>query len=87
MASRHMDRRLRLATTQSNVEKTVEIRLTGTMIVSRRLAWRLEVSRHLCWRLVVEGIVGNNRFSSTTVSHRLGWRLAVGGIVGHNRQK
>ena len=45
------------------------------------------ISRRLCWRLEVEGIVGNNRCSSTTVSRRLGWRLAVEGIVGNNHQK
>ena len=87
MASRRMGRRLRLATAQANVWKTVEIRLTGATIVSRRLGWRLEVSRRLCWRLAVEGIVENNRCSSTTVSRRLGWCLAVERIVGHNRQK
>ena len=87
MASCRMGSRLRLATAQSNVEKTVEIRLTGTTIVSHRLGWHLEVSRRLCWRLAVEEIVGNNRCSSTTVSRRLGWRLDVEGIVGHNCQK
>ena len=45
------------------------------------------VSRLFCWCLAVEGIMGNNHYSSTTVSRRLGWRLAVEGIVGDNRQK
>ena len=87
MASRRIGRQLRPATAQANVWKTVEIRLIEATIVSRRLGWCLKVSRRLCWRLAVEGIVGNNRCSSTTVSRRLGWRLAVEGIVGHNRQK
>ena len=77
MASCRMGRRLRLAITQSNVWKTVEIRLIEATIVSRQLGWRL----------AVKGIVGNNRGSSITVSRRLGWRLAIEGIVGHNRQK
>ena len=72
-----MGGRLRLATAQANVGKIVEIRLIEPTIVSHRL----------CWRLAVEGIVGNNRCSSTTVSRRLGWRLVVEGIVGNNHQK
>ena len=77
MASRRMGRRLRLAIAQSNVWKTVEIRLIEATIVSHRLGWRL----------AVKGIMGNNRSSSATVSRLLGWRLPVEGIVGHNRQK
>ena len=77
MASRRMGRRLRLATAQANVWKTVGIRLIEATIVSRRLSWRL----------IVKGTVGNNCGSSITVSRRLGWRLAVEEIVGHNHQK
>ena len=77
MVRRRICRHLRPATAQANVGKTVEIRLIEATIVSHRL----------CWYLWVEGFVGNNRCSSTTVSRLLGQRLAVEGIVGNNRQK
>ena len=77
MVSRRMGRRLRPATAQENMKKTIEIsRREMVVMASRRMGRRLILATA---QADVEKTVEIRLTGTTIISHRLGWRLAVEG--------